>query len=181
MIGKIIKFFNSNFFVALVGGSAIYLYIKQRKDSKRDIARLILQEIRYAEHQIRIARDQGYNYYLANKLLPTNNWDNNIHLFVKDLKETQIDLITRFYANAAYLDHIISIISRQKSQLMVPVGQQQTLPISPEESVQQAPQQFELNASRILKDVSGKIEFIYNTPIVDKLRKIAEKKWYHLF
>ena len=31
-----------------------------------------------------------------------------------------------------------------------------------------------------LKDASMSIEFMYNTPVVEKLRKISEKKWYQL-
>lgn len=33
----------------------------------------------------------------------------------------------------------------------------------------------------ILKEVSMSVEFIYNTPVVEKLRRISEKKWYELF
>ena len=110
------KFLNDNLgaITFLVGFIAIYLYIKQRIDKRRDAARLILQEIRYAEQQIRNSGRGARGYSLTSKLLPTNSWNDNIHLFIKDLKETQIDMISEFYSNATYIDYLITERSRQK-------------------------------------------------------------------
>jgi len=175
----------------LVGFFAIYLYLKQKKDHKRDAARLILQEIRYAEKQIRKYKEFG-QYILSDRLLPTNSWNQNIHLFVKDLKETDIDLINNFYAKSTYIDIMIRKISDWKTQplksLRLPssldqpsitaqqnvdpqqnIGVQIVRPLDPMQ-----------NTQKILKDVSNNIEFIYNTPVVEKLRNISEKRWYHL-
>ena len=83
----------SNFFTGVVtlvvGFFAIFVYYRQKNDQKRDAAKLVLQEIRYAEQTIRIAKEHNYDYYLANKLLPTNSWHKNIHFFVHELKETE--------------------------------------------------------------------------------------------
>lgn len=195
---EITSFFNSNFFIALatfiVGGFAIGLYKKQKKDQKRDAAKLILQEIRYAEQQIRIASERNYIYRLADLLLPTNNWNNNINLFIKELKETEIDLISKFYANATYLDILIRKISKIKTESVILVNGQPPRPPQPAQPPVQPIQpprppqpaqpvqipQIELQANQILKDVSSKIELLYNTPAADKLRKISEKKWYHI-
>jgi type II secretory pathway component PulF len=70
-ITTILKFLNDNLGAVtfVVGFLAIYLYLKQRRDRKRDAARLILQEIRYAEQQIRNFRI-AQSYSLASKLLP---------------------------------------------------------------------------------------------------------------
>lgn len=188
----------------LVGSVAIWTYNKQKKDTKRKAAKLILQEIRYAEQIIRNARIQAKgNYSLADKLLPTNSWHTNIHLFVKELKESQIDLISRFYSQAQYLDVVIRSISDKKCQkeispieiLNVPQVipnqsfqlQQGSQQLNPQDQPFQ-PQQLhpleipvESLANRILYDVTNKIEFIYNTPAVEKLIKISEKKWYQFF
>ncbi len=173
----IIKFLNSGFFIALitfcVGFFAIYLYQKQQKDNKKNAAELILQEVRYAEQQIKIAKINGHNFYLADKLLPTNSWHANIHLFVKNFKESEIDVISKFYSHAAYLDIVISKISDKKNDILVPVGQ---LDKSGEKSEVNLPSQFEFNANKILREVTEKIELIYNTPAIDKLRSIAEGK-----
>jgi len=180
------NFLNSNLLISiitfLVGSFAIYLYIKQKIDHEKDAAKLILQEIRYAEQQIRSFKVVG-SYPLADKLLPTNSWHKNIHLFVGKLKETEIDLISRFYSNSAYLDIVISKISDKRNDLLIPVNipplqtNPQSLPIVP--PIAKLPQDittFELNSNKILNEVSQKIEFIYNTPAVGKLREIAEKR-----
>lgn len=187
----------------LVGSVAIWTYNKQKQDTKRKAAKLILQEIRYAEQIIRNARTQASgNYSLSDKLLPTSSWHENIHLFVKDLKESQIDLISRFYSQAQYLDVVIRSISDKKCKLEIPLinireiqeqqVQQQSSASQPESQPQpeNLPPQahpFPLEipteslANRILKDVTNKVELIYNTPAVEKLIKISEKKWYHIF
>jgi hypothetical protein len=113
----ILKPLNDNLGVVTfaVGFFAIYLYLKQRKDRKRDAASLILQEIRYAEQQIRNAKITNPPIYsLASKLLPTNSWNDNIHLFIKDLKETEIDMVSAFYSKATYIDSLIEERSKQK-------------------------------------------------------------------
>lgn len=196
------NFFNSEFFIALitlfVGGFAIYLYKKQKKDYKRNAARLILQEIRYAEQKIRRYREVK-NYKLYDKLLPTNSWNDNIHLFIKELKETQIDLISDFYAKTSYIDTLIATISRQKNNPPIislsPQSsfQQPTVPRTPgvqptgnsRGPIQPHPREISLLplpvSQKILGDVSMNIEFIYNTSVVERLRKVSEKKWYHFF
>lgn len=49
----LIKFLNSNFFIAIitivVGSIAYRIYLKQQRDNKMDAAKIILQEIRRAE------------------------------------------------------------------------------------------------------------------------------------
>ena len=187
MTEKIILFFNSNFFIALVtlivGGLAIYLYLKQKTDKKRDAASLILQEIRYAEQQIRNARSMGANYYFANKLLPTNNWDNNIHLFVNDLDEIEIDLISQFYSQATYLDCVINKISDHENRLKIIRAkdrQGNLINIKIDEKSPIKLPEYTLNANEVLKDVSQKIEFLYNTPVGNKLKDISKKKWYQI-
>jgi hypothetical protein len=169
------NFLNSNLLISiitfLVGGFAICLYIKQKVDHEKDAAKLILQEIRYAEQQIRNFRVIG-SYSLADKLLPTNSWHKNIHLFVGKLKETEIDMISRFYSNSAYLDIVISKISDKKNDILTqinPSPSSPTIPLLPINT-------FELNSNKILIEVSQKIEFIYNTPAVGKLRELAEKR-----
>jgi len=200
-------FLNSNFFTGVitlfVGGFAIYLYIKQRVDKKRDAARLILQEIRYAEQQIRNSGRGERGYSLASKLLPTNSWNDNIHLFTKDLKETEIDMIGGFYSKSTYIDFLIAERSRQKLNQkfetrrpdgtpLVSQSEFETVQFVQENSFNQPlpekiteivliPNPNENVATKLLNDISGQVEFIYNTPVVEKLRNIAEKKWYHLF
>jgi len=192
VISSIPFFLNNNIGLVtlVVGGFAIYLYLKSKKDHKRDAAKLILKEIRYAEQQIRKYKE-FMRYSLSDRLLPTNSWNDNIHLFVKDLKETDIDLINGFYAKATYIDIMIRKISDWKTQPKEIMPFTESLPTQQEPSItaQLNPNikaikfiSFDPMAETqiILKKVSMNIEFIYNTPTVEKLRKISEKNWYHL-
>lgn len=185
------RFLNENVGVVtfLVGFLAIYLYLKQKKDRKRDAAKLILQEIRYAEQQIRKYHAFG-KYKLYDKLLPTNSWNDNIHLFVKDLKETEIDTISNFYSKASYIDVVIEKISNQKNTLPSPTIQPHNVSQPPTTGGFEAPQpllqEIEISlavspmSQKILEDASKSVEFIYNTPVVDRLKNISEREWYQL-
>ncbi len=227
----VIAIFNSNFFIAIVtlavGGFAIGLYKKQKNDYKRDVALLILQEIRYAEQQVRSSRAFSPNaedYPLSIKLLPTNSWYKNIHLFMGDFEQQQIDAISRFYAQVEYIDLVIERISDYKTSLIEQsvsdlsgrvIQREEVLPDRiylnrivnllasqrKEESGQdnnisqtsssasnlQTQQSvtmkilMRLKASSILKEVSSKVEFIYNTPVGERFRNIAKKKWFWFF
>lgn len=188
-------FLDSNFFVGLitliVGGFAIFTYVKQKEDKKRESARLILQEIRYAEQQIRIFRTSN-QYSLYTRLLPTNSWDDNIHLFVKELKENEIDMISAFYARAKYIDFLI--LKRSEQKIDPHPQQTPTTPIvlpqpSQTAQIQNDPQVLnfvlpvpsaELVTIELLRQVSYSVEFIYNTPVVEKLREISTKKWHEI-
>ena len=224
---------NSNLFVGLmtvvVGSLAIVLYSKQKRDYKRDVASLITQEIIYAEQQVGNARafsPKGDNYPLAIKLLPTNSWYKNIHLFIDDFERTQIDAISRFYAQIEYMDVVIERISDfklsiieekvrdrsgnilkndmilpervdlhaisqllsfqgslqrnrpleggQPAQNMNPMdnAERQSVPLIPIE----LSKTDSLFAESILKEVSGKVAFVYNTPIGEKFKEISESK-----
>ena len=202
-ITTILKFLNDNLGAVtfVVGFLAIYLYLKQRRDRKRDAASLILQEIRYAEQQIRNAKiTNPPSYFLASKLLPTNSWNDNIHLFIKDLKETEIDMISAFYSKATYIDSLI--VERSKQKINPPLIQ--SVPLNPPPvgfgycSATLTGRRWSHNKLRnnklsklfklqtigefvtiqLLADVSSSVEFLYNTPAAEKLRKISERRWY---
>lgn len=198
---KILQLLNNYLgFITLVVGVLVFLlYKKQKVDHKRDAAKLILQEIRYAEQKIRKYREVK-SYKLYDRLLPTNSWNDNIHLFIKELKEIQnIDLISDFYAKASYIDNLIVTISRQKNNQpaiipnlpsVLPQSFTPTTPgVQPTGDFQSfTPSQhmeialmIPLISQKILEDVSMNVEFIYNTPVVERLRKISEKKWYQIF
>lgn len=200
VIQSVLDIFNGNvgFVTFIVGGFALYVYIKQRKDKKRDAAHLILQEVRYAEQKIRRFRESNPpSYSLSDRLLPTSSWNENINLFIKDLSESEIDMISAFYAKAHYIDHLIQKRSEQKTapQNILPQWQpvvamqnnndQQGAPVqNPPQFVQfQTPpaSQAEEVTIGLLQNTSFSIEYIYNSTVVEKLRKIAIKNWYELW
>lgn len=174
-----ISFLNSSFFVALgtiiVGAFAILLYIKQKKDHKRDAASLILQEIRYAEQVLRTSSDD-FRFRLSDKLLPTNSWNDNIHLFLNDLEETEIDILSRFYSKVAYLDTLIAKISDHKNQPSKPVFiSSMPAPTAPP-TVQLSVDPME-STQQILREICRSVDPVYNTPTGEKLKAISKRKF----
>ena len=231
----LITILNSNFLITLttflVGTFAIGLYIKQRREYKRDTALLIRQEIRYAEQQIGSAcslSSEVNTYLLSVKLLPTNIWYKNMHLFINDFEQAQIDIISRFYSQVEYMDLVIEKISDYKVSMITEtildpqgrkIGEENILPervylnriarilpalhakfpsenVVPRETpsstageisqqmrdpVRQVISVDRLNASEILQQVSDKVDFLYNTPIGERLKELSEKKWFGFF
>ena len=169
---------------------AVYTYIKQKKDNKRDIARLILQEIRYSEDKVRnYTENTQAGFRLYEKLLPTNNWSPNIHLFLDDLEQAQVDLISTFYSKVSYIDTVIGYISNRKNNpQLVP---QQGAPVitsggpdMPGTRVVNPPPQLTIidpgTSQQILSEVVLGVEFLYNSSAADKFRKITQKRWYQI-
>lgn len=132
MANNILNLLNTNLglITLVVGCFAIGLYVHQKKDHKREIARLILEEIRYAEKHIKIARERNNVFLLTNKLLPTNSWYSNIHLFVNDFRETDRDSISDFYSKVVFIDRLIDKITEFKISQMQPTSISITPPAS---------------------------------------------------
>jgi len=107
-------FVNSNFFVALitlvVGVIAICIYVVQKIENKKDAARIIIQGIRRAEEIISDYRETQ-SYQFAKKIIATNSWNKNIHYFVSDLDNDELDKISELYSTGEYLDYLIKKIS----------------------------------------------------------------------
>lgn len=97
----------------IVGGFALYLYVIQKKDSKKDAAKIILQEIRRAEDIISEYKEHK-QYKFTKKIIATNSWAKNIHYFVGDLDQDELDRISNLYSTGEYLDSIITKISDYK-------------------------------------------------------------------
>lgn len=188
-----ILFFNSNFFMAIVtifvGGFAICLYIKQKKDKKRDAAKIILQEIRRAEDIISDYKQSG-GYQFAKKIIATNSWSKNIHLFVGNLDNDELDKISDLYSTGEYLDSLIKEISKitlddeveiDKKLLEIQLRNQQQITLEgstyPIAQISQ-PQNVVITGIRPvwksrLDSISFKLESIYNSTIALKLKRIA--------
>ena len=97
------NFLESNFFIGLAtiltGGTAIFIYLRQRKDNKTKAARVLLLEIRAAEERIEQIRDQITNHSTSDLPLvfPTKSWKTYSHLFVDDFDHDEWKLISSFY------------------------------------------------------------------------------------
>lgn len=165
------NFVSSNFFVALitliVGSIAICLYLVQKIENKRDSARTVIQEIRRAEEIIEDYRENG-SYQFTKKIIATNSWSKNIHHFVGDLDNDELDKISELYSTGEYLDHIIQRISD----------------ITLDYSVEKLKEDI-LGQSIIIRNISSawqprlevvsrNLNLIYHSTIISKLKKIAK-------
>lgn len=193
-----ISFFNSNFFVALatlfVGGFAIYLYKRQKADSRRDAANVILAEIRQAERMIDEFKNNGIGNDVVYKLLPSNNWIKHNYLFINDLDSDEIDQINSFYNQCFVLDRTIdqNHISHELANKSVAIHQ--TLSVIAKESngnkvfFDQAKKNyldlilddgyaFRPDATlRSINKALNNIRFITTSTVGAKLKKIAKIK-----
>lgn len=181
------------FVTFLVGVLIVYLYIKQKNDGKRDAAKIILQEIRRAEDIISdYKRIRGYHF--DKKIIATNSWTKNIHLFVGDLDNDKLDKISDLYSTGEYLDSLIKEISqirlndeveKERKRVEIFAKHQSQYPPQLDGSVYPIAQVSSqlINISfptispvwqPILDAISLRIEPIYNSEIVAKLKEIAK-------
>lgn len=182
-------FVNSNFFLALVtlivGGIAISLYLVQKSNRKRDSARIIVQEIRRAEDIISDYKKTG-SYQFAKKIIATNSWAKNIHLFVGDLDNDELDKISDLYSTGEYLDNLVGEISQitlkdevERGKELIKIQFQQQALIQNQQQNQPinivVPGLAPVWKGR-LDEISFKLEPIYHSSIVDKIKKIAKLK-----
>jgi hypothetical protein len=110
----------------IVGLFAIYLYIKQRRDHKRDAASILLLEIKSAERKIKSAKNKKPESIDLSDEIPlvkSENWSRYKYLFVKDFDRDDWDALNDFYEKcAAYDDAIVSgslSFSKNEEQIRV--------------------------------------------------------------
>lgn len=113
---KILNFiFNSNFTVAFVGGGAIFLYYKQKRDAKKDAAKVILQEIRNAENKIDNFKKNVIQIgSTIDLLLPINSWLQYRHLFSNNFDQDALNIINNFYDRCLAIDIAFAKINSSK-------------------------------------------------------------------
>lgn len=94
----------------VVGLIAYAVYLRQKRDFKRDGASILLIEIENAERQLRIIlAAPGSPTTLPSVLtMPNNSWDKYKYLFVKDLDQNEWDAITEFYSRCERYDKAVS-------------------------------------------------------------------------
>lgn len=170
----------------VVGGLAYLIYRLQRNDFKRDIAKSILQEIRWAEDLINNYKENG-RYKFTQKIILTNSWASNMHLFVSDLTSDEIDKISDLYSTGEYLDQIINKISDTKFNKNVDVFFKllETGPVMIQSNQSDARVDDNKNKQTpiysevvppwkfLLDEISDRHEPIYHSTIVGKLKLIA--------
>ncbi len=104
---------DSNLFTGIVtliaGAIAYYVYWRQKKDSKKDAANIILLEIQSAERVLVQVGESVREKTLPNKFtMPTESWSKYKYLFVRDFDRDEWDAITEFYNGCKLYDEAVS-------------------------------------------------------------------------
>ena len=183
---------------------AISLYYWEQRKKKRDAAKIIVQEIRRAEDIISEYKERS-GYKFTKKIIATNSWAKNIHHFVGDLAQDELDKISGLYSIGEYLDSIIAKVSDQNfedqvqshkneiqqifSGLQTVTQNQQSTSVGAQsgEQIVSQPQQVVQKAipikiqipppwKTLLDEISYNYEPIYHSSICEKLKKIAKIK-----
>lgn len=167
---------------------AFLVYRRQKADTKRDAAKIILQEIRRAEDIISDYKQNG-GYQFAKKIIATNSWSKNLHLFVGDLDNDELDRISNLYSTGEYLDTLIKEISDYTFKKEIDAPELPMVPLSIPQNIQQnsqtvtpvmpgIPQAIRIMMSPPWKPrldlITFKLEPIYHSTIASKLKVIAK-------
>lgn len=199
-------FLNSNVFTGiatiLTALVAILLYYWEQRKKKRDAAKIIVQEIRRAEDLINEYKEHGA-YKFTKKIIATNSWAKNIHYFVGDLAQDELDKISNLYSTGEYLDSIIAKVSDTNFQnnvnlhnknvqqaiteLQTNIQNEQSTSVNfqPENKMSESKQVKKLIPIKIdipvpwkglLDEISYNYEPIYHSNICEKLKNIAQIK-----
>lgn len=91
----------------IAAGAAIWVYLAGKTAFRANIARSIVQEVRSAENAIRSLREAGTVVANEVKILPSNSWKDNSHLFANILSGDELDQIERFYTGCEFIDRSI--------------------------------------------------------------------------
>ena len=102
--------------LVLVGLSAFITYFWQKRDAKRAAATLLKSQIDAIEKviiQLKSDHDLGnQSVYNSGKIISENLWEKYKHLFVKQLSQSEIDIIQRFFDNAELIERTRVDITR---------------------------------------------------------------------
>ncbi len=176
---------------------AIGLFYWEQIKKKRDAAKIVVQEIRRAEDVINEYKEHG-EYRFTKKIIATNSWARNIHYFVGNLEQDEIDKVSNLYSIGVYSDSIIEKVSDQnfedgvkvfKEQIkQIASGLQNAMPNGQSTaSGNQSSEPSNVIANKIipikinipppwkmlLDEISYKYEPIYHSEICIKLKRIA--------
>ncbi len=194
-------FLNINFLngmaTILAAFIAIFLYYWERSKKKRDAAKIIVQEIRRAEDIINEYKEHS-EYKFTKKIIATNSWAKNIHYFVMDLDQDELDKISNLYSTGEYLDSIIIKVSDYKfdenikiyqkkfNQMVAGLNQavqnQQSTSVIIQPESQPTPKIKDIKIpiqmpepwKTLLDEISKNYEPVYHSNICEKLKKIAK-------
>lgn len=92
-------------------GGAIYLYLRTKKESKQQIATLLINDIRNANTAINAIKDAFNNPVKSIPeitVLSENNWKKFSYLFSKDFDEDEMNQMNKYFNNVERISYIIT-------------------------------------------------------------------------
>ena len=93
----------------LVGLIALHVYLKQKRDYKKDAANIVIIEIEAAERQLQIIKEGGSPRTLKENifLMPSASWSTYRHLFTRDFNSREWDILSDFYNRCNQFDEAV--------------------------------------------------------------------------
>lgn len=93
----------------LVGLVALEVYRRQKRDEKKNAARILLVEIENAERQLSVIKESGNDGNLSenSKLMSSSSWEKYRHMFGQDFTSREWDTISDFYNRCLQYDKAV--------------------------------------------------------------------------
>lgn len=102
--------------LVLVGFSAFITYFWQKKDSKRAAATLLKSQIDAIEKAILALKNDhqlgNQSIYNSGKIMNENLWEKYKHIFVKELSQSETEIIQRFFDCAEQIERTRADITK---------------------------------------------------------------------
>ena len=98
----------SDLLLSIVGLSAVFVYIWQKRDQRSAAATLVKEQIDTIERNVLALKNDpnlGNNsVYCSKSILIENHWEQQKHLLVKKLSQSEVETIQRFFDNATQIE-----------------------------------------------------------------------------
>lgn len=93
----------------LVGLVALEVYRRQKRDEKKNAARILLVEIENAERQLSVIRESGNDKTLSenSRLMSSSSWEKYRHMFGQNFTSREWDTVSDFYNRCLQYDKAV--------------------------------------------------------------------------
>lgn len=181
MLDTVTPFFNSNFLqtaVTLVAGLvAVYIYAKQKKDTKKAAANSIFLEIQHIERcipKIKEAVRRGNLQNLDFNILRDDSWSRYSNLFSSDFDREEWEAITDFYNSAKILKEAIDQTNKsfEEDIAQIRVNKQRILADITKDTIYMLDSQADASSENALEQFNKKVE------VFDKLYMSRQEDYF---
>ena len=100
----------SNLLLVIVGLSAFVIYYWQKRDHRCTAATLLKGQIDTIENRVALLKEDPHigneSVYRSKSILQDNYWEKNKHLFLKQLSQSEVEQIQKFFDNAEQIERV---------------------------------------------------------------------------